>query len=109
MLSWILMIVVGFISPLIFLLIDKDKPFVYRHAAQGLSLCITLIPVYIGMLILGILLAFLGPLALLIVPLWLAVAVGVIVAVVMGAVNANKGLEFSPPISGAVCKALFKV
>ncbi|HRK22157.1 MAG TPA: DUF4870 domain-containing protein [Fimbriimonadaceae bacterium] len=109
MLSWILMIVIGFISPLIFFLIDKDKPFVYRHAAQGLAFCITLIPLYIVMFILGFILALAGPLALLMIPLYLALLVFVIYVVVMGAVNANKGLTFDPPISSQVCKMIFKL
>lgn len=109
MLSWILMIVIGFISPLIFLLIDKDKPFVYRHAAQGLSLCIALIPLYIVVFILSIVLAFAGPLALLAIPLYLAIFALVVYDVVMGAINANKGLPFDPPISSQICKMIFKV
>ena len=109
LLSWVLMFVIGFVSPLIFLLIDKDKPFVYRHAAQGLSLVITLIPVYIVIIILGIILAMAGPLALLIVPIYLVLACGVIYIVIMGAINANKGLPYDPPVSSQVCKAIFKV
>jgi uncharacterized membrane protein len=109
LLSWVLMIVIGFISPLIFLLISKDKPFVYRHAAQGLSLCITLIPIYIVMWIIIIILAMAGPLALLAIPLYLALFAFVIYVVVMGAINANKGLTFDPPVSSQVCKAIFKV
>jgi uncharacterized protein len=109
LLSWVLMIVIGFISPLIFLLIDKDKPFVYRHAAQGLALCIALIPIYIVLFILGFALAFAGPLALLMLPIWLVVGVGVLVIVVMGAIAANKGLPYDPPVTSQLAKALFKV
>lgn len=109
LLSWVLMIVVGFLSPLIFLLIDKDKPFVYRHAAMGLSLCILLVPLYILMFVLGFIMAMAGPLVLLMIPLWLAVAAGVIVCIVMGAINGNKGMTFDPPIVKDVCRAIFKV
>ena len=109
LLSWVLMFVCSFISPLIFFLIDKDKPFVHRHAAQGLSLVITLIPLYIVMFILGIVLAFAGPLALVMIPIWLVVAVGVLIVIIMGAINANKGLPYDPPVSSQVCKAIFKV
>lgn len=109
LLSWVLMFVISFISPLIFLLIDKDKPFVYRHAAQGLSLIITLIPVYIAMFILGFVLAFAGPLVILMIPVYLVVACGVLYVVIMGAIKANQGLEWEPPVSSQVCKAIFKV
>ena len=109
LLSWALMFVISFISPLIFLLIDKDKPFVYRHAAQGLSLIITLIPVYIVIFILAFVLAMAGPLVMIMIPVYLAVACGVLYVVIMGIVNANKGLPWDPPLSSQVCKALFKV
>jgi uncharacterized membrane protein len=104
------MIVIGFISPLIFLLIDKDKPFVYRHAAQGLAFCITLIPVYIVSWIVVFVLAMIfAPLALLAIPIYLGLLALVVYVIVMGAINANKGLPFDPPVSTAVAKALFKV
>lgn len=110
LLSWVLMIVISFISPLIFLLIDKDKPFVYRHAAQGLAFFITLIPIYIIMWIVVFVLAMVfAPLALLAIPIYLAIAVFGIYVLVMGAINANKGLPFDPPITSAVAKAIFKV
>jgi len=110
LLSWVLMIVIGFISPLIFLLIDKDKPFVYRHAAQGLAFCITLIPVYIVSWIVVFVLAMIfAPLALLAIPIYLGLLALVVYVIVMGAINANKGLPFDPPVSTAVAKALFKV
>ena len=109
LLSWALMFVISFVSPLIFLLMDKDKPFVYRHAAMGLSLVIALIPVYIVIFILAIILAMAGPLALLVLPLYLAVGVGVLYIVIMGIIKANNGLPWDPPVITQVCKAIFKV
>lgn len=109
LLSWILMIVIGFISPLIFLLIDKEKPFVYRHAAMGLSMCIAWIPIAIVLFILGFILALAGPLALLMIPIWLAVSIGSLILLVMGAIKGNNGEQYDPPIVSAVCKAVFKV
>lgn len=37
MLVWLLSIFIGFISPLIFMFVAKDKPFVYRNS----MLCLT--------------------------------------------------------------------
>lgn len=110
LLSWVLMIVIGFISPLIFFLIGKDKPFLYRHAAQGLAFCITLIPIYIVIWVIVFILAMVfAPLAILAIPIYLAIFVFVVYVVIMGAVNANKGLPFDPPVTSQVCKMLFKV
>ena len=110
LLSWVLMIVISIISPLIFLLIDKDKPFVYRHAAQGLAYCITVVVAAIALWIVVFVLAMIfAPLALIGIPIWLAIIALNIYVIVMGAINANKGLPFDPPVSTAVAKALFKV
>ncbi len=110
LLSWVLMIVVGFISPLIFFLIGKDKPFVYRHAAQGLAYCICVFGAAIVMWILVFVLALVfAPLAFLMLPVWLAVVVFNIYVIVMGAMNANKGLPYDPPVTSKVAASLFKV
>ena len=110
LLSWVLMIVIGFISPLIFLLIDKDKPFVHRHAAQGLAFCITLIPVYIlGWIVVFVLAMIFAPLALLAIPIYLGLGALVVYVVVMGAIHGNQGLPLDPPVSTAVAKALYKI
>jgi uncharacterized Tic20 family protein len=110
MLSRILMIVASFIPPLIFLLIDKDKPFVYRHAAQGLSYLISIIVLFIvAWIVVFVLMMVAAALGFLMIPLYLAIFVLNIYVIVMGAINANKGLPFDPPVTSAVCKALFKV
>jgi uncharacterized membrane protein len=110
LLSWVLMIVISFVSPLIFLLIDKDKPFVYRHAAQGLAYCIGVTVAAIVLWIIAFVLALVfAPLALLMIPIWIGIIVLNIYVIVMGAINANKGLPFDPPVTSAIARSLFKV
>jgi uncharacterized membrane protein len=95
---WVLAIFASLISPLIFFLIAKDKPFVYRHAAMGLALCIVnaIIMIVLFVTIVGALL----------VPL---VAIWNLVICIMGAMAANRGEEYTPPLVGGLAKSIFKV
>ena len=98
MLAWILSIPLGFISGLIFFLISKDKPFVYRHAAQALTLtlAVNIIMIVLVMTVVGIILApFVGLFGLIIC--------------IMAALAANKGEEYNPPITSGLAKSMFKI
>ena len=100
LLVWILSLFIGFISPLIFFFIAKDKPFVFHHAAQALTLSIVLTVLYI----VGFILIFLV-IGLLILPL---VGLAGLVLVIMGAIAANAGSRFEPPVTGNLSKSWFK-
>ncbi|MBC8064200.1 MAG: DUF4870 domain-containing protein [Chlorobia bacterium] len=110
LLSWLLMFVISFISPLIFFLIAKeDKPFVKQHAATGLTLVIVNVAAAVVIVILGIILAFAGPLALLILPIWGIYGLAVLALVIMGAIAGNAGSQFDPPLIGNLRRTIFKV
>jgi len=100
LLCWILGVFVSFIGPLIFFFIAKDKPFVYHHAAQALTFDIVMFVLFI---IAGVL-SCVGIGLILFPILWLAMlAVGI-----MGAIAANAGSRFEPPVSGNLAKSWFK-
>ena len=110
LLSWVLMFVVGFLSPLIFYFISTDKPFVKYHAAVGLSACITSLVVVIGIVILGVILGLISPSLLMLVGLlYMAFGLAMLAVVIMGAIAGNSGSKYEPPLVGAVAKAIFKV
>jgi len=97
LLCWVLSLFASFIAPLVFLLISKDKPFVYHHAAQCLSLAIvtTVIAIICIVTCVGmVLLPFLS--------------LAVLAVVIMGAIAANAGSHFDPPLTGKISKSLFK-
>lgn len=100
LLVWVLSLFIGFISPLIFFFIAKDKPFVFHHAAQALTFSIVMAVLWIVAFILMFLVigVFLMPL------LWLAS----LVIAIMGAIAANAGSRFEPPITGNLSKSWFK-
>jgi len=98
MLMWILSIPLGFISGLIFMLVAKDKPFVYRHAVQALTftLAINIVVVILIATVVGIIIfPFVGIFGL--------------VICIIAALAANKGEEYNPPITSGLCKSMFKI
>ncbi len=97
MLVWALGILT-WIVPLVFLLISKDKPFVYKNAAQCLVMqgAIFVLMMILIVTVVGILLA----------PLIFVVA---LVFGIMGAMAANRGEVYEPPVTGALAKNWFKV
>lgn len=108
LLCWLLMFVIGFISPLIFFFMATDKPFLKHHAATALTLVIVQIVVVIAIVVLGILLAFAGPLALLVLPIWGLFGLACLAVVIMGAIAGNSGSRFEPPLVGNLAKSWFK-
>ncbi len=89
MLVWLLAIFIGFISPLIFILIAKDKKFVYFHAAQ----CMTF---WLLGLVFAIVTCGIG---------------GILVTVVciIGLIKANSGEWWEPPVTGNLARNWFKL
>jgi uncharacterized protein len=97
-LLWVLTIFASFIPGLIFFLIGKDKPYVYRNAAMALTFSIVLIA-------LGIILSI-TVVGLILLPLvWV---LGLVIPI-MGAVAANKGEAFNPPVLPGLTEKIFKV
>lgn len=110
LLSWLLMFVISFISPLIFFIIAKEeKPFVKQHAATALTLVILNIGVTIALFIVGFILAFAGPLALIMLPIWGVYVLAILAIIVMGAIAGNAGSRFDPPVIGNLRRTIFKV
>lgn len=110
LLSWLLMFVVGFISPLIFYFISTDKPFVKYHASIGLSACIMSVVVVIAMVFLGIILGLISAgLALIVMLLYMAFGLAMLALIIMGAIAGNAGSTFQPPFVSTIAKAIFKV
>ena len=100
-LVWVLSIFFGFIPSLIFFLIAKDKPFVHRHAAMALTVTIVCtIGWVIGIVLTAVLIG------LLVLPV---VGIYALVVCIMGAMAANKGEEYNPPIAAGMAKAMFGV
>jgi uncharacterized membrane protein len=106
LLSWVLSIVIGFLSPLIFFLISKDKPFVKHHAASGLTMCILFFCVYVVFFVLALVV---GPLALVLFPIIGLMGLCALIFLVMGAIAANAGSRCDPPLIRTVREAIFKV
>lgn len=97
MLSWGLAIIAGFISPLIFYFVAKDKPFTYYHAAQGLAFHLVAL---VANIVIGAVTCGVG---------WIVVTVLAIIVSVMGIMKANNGELFVPPLTGGLAKSMFKV
>jgi uncharacterized membrane protein len=103
MLCWLLGIVIGIISPVIFMLVGKDKPFVYRNSMQCLTFHIMLIVVWIVCSILAVVTCGIGAILYLVPFAW-----GLIVSI-MGAVASNNGQVYEPMITSGLAKSWFKV
>ncbi len=100
-LVWVLSIFFGFVPSLIFYLIAKDKPFVHRHAAECLALTIvTAVGYFASMILMAVLIG------LLVLPV---VGIFHLVICIMGAMAANKGEEYNPPIVAGLAKSMFHV
>jgi uncharacterized membrane protein len=108
LLSWLLMFVISFISPLIFFFMAADKPFLKHHAATALTLVIVNIGISIALFILAFILALAGPLALLMLPIWGIYALAMLALIIMGAIAGNAGSRFEPPLIGNLAKSWFK-
>jgi uncharacterized membrane protein len=96
MLMWIISIFISVIVPLIFVLTQREKPFVYGHSAQALTFHLALLVV--GSVIAVVTCGF-GAIVFIF---------GIIVPIV-GAVKANRGESWDVPVSGGLSRKLFGV
>jgi uncharacterized protein len=96
MLCWLLSIIIGFISPIIFMLVGKDKPFVYANAMQCLTMMLVL---WVVLMIVTVVTCGIGA-VLFIIPLIFSI---------MGAMAAKDGKVYEPPVTGPLAKKWFNV
>lgn len=91
----------GWLGGLIFLLIEpyKNEKTVRFHAFQSIFFAAALIAVYIVLFIVGIILGVIH-LGILMIPLWLVIGVGVMVAWVVLMVKAYNNQIFKLPVIG---------
>jgi len=111
-LTWILMLLpcVGWIVPIVFYVIDKDKPFAQRHAAQALTLIITAVVTSIALYVLTIVSVFIfAPLAILFVIAMWGVGLFSLVVLIIGTIKASNSEPYDPPLTSVICKSMFKV
>jgi uncharacterized membrane protein len=101
MLCWLLAIFIGFISPIIFMIMDKDKPFVYRNAMQALTFQIGIFVLYMIAMVLVVVL-----IGALLIPV---VGILHVVFAILGTINANNGIVYEPPVTGPLAKKWFNV
>ena len=109
MLAHLLGIFTGFLGPLIIWLVKKDEmPFVNDQGKEALNFQITFILTMFGLIIAGIVLAFIPLLGMILVILIVlcevALSIGWLVLLIMATIAANKGLRYRYP----VCLRLIK-
>lgn len=110
MLVWLLSFVISIFSPIIFMMIAKDKPFVYRNAMLCLTQGIVVFGVAVASWILFFVLALIaGPVALLLFPVLGLIGIASLVLTIMGLIKANNGEHYDPPVIGNLTKQWFKV
>ena len=91
----------GWVSGLIFYLIEKDSRFVRFHAMQSILLNVSVIAVVIIFMIVNTVVAFIsGTLALLLGLLWFVLLLGFLALAIFCMVKAYQGQEFRLPIIG---------
>jgi uncharacterized membrane protein len=103
MLCWLLGIVIGVISPVIFMLVGKEKPFVYRNAMQCLTFHLCMIVVWIIVGVLAVVTCGIGAILYLVPFVWS------LIVSIMGAMASNSGNVYEPAITGGFAKSWFKV
>jgi uncharacterized membrane protein len=91
----------GWLGGLIFLLIEpyKNEKTVRFHAFQSIFFCVALIGVYILMFVLGFVLGMIH-LGILLIPIWLVLWLGIVVAWIILMVKAYGNQIFKLPIIG---------
>ena len=96
LLMWIISIFISVIVPLVFVLTQRDKRFVYGHSAQALTF-------HLALLVVGTVLTIVtcGIGAVLFI-------LGVIFPII-GAIKANNGEVWNVPITGGLARKLFGI
>jgi uncharacterized membrane protein len=108
MLNYLLSLFFPIVAPLVVFLVKKDtSKFTGFHALQALILQGGLVVLSIAMVILSTILGMLGPLALLAIPLWIAVWVLGLVAFVftiVAAIKSYSGEWYEIPVVGKIAR-----
>jgi uncharacterized protein len=88
----------GFVGPLIIMLIQGDKSaFVRRHAVEALNFQITLLLLSVAAVLAVVLTLGIG--AIIIAPLALIVAIVALILIIVAMVRANNGEDYRYPLS----------
>lgn len=98
-LMWILSIPAGFIPPVIFLIIDSNKGFVYKSSAQAI---VFMAAIWVAAFVLS-------PISCLLfgIPHVVLGVLGLAVPII-GAIQANAGKVYDVPITGQIARKWFK-
>ncbi len=93
MLSYLSMIIFGFLGPLVVYLVKKDEsPFVRFHGAMSLNLALSFTIYSTGLFIISVIAGNLsGLLFVLGLVIWVALSIAFLVYAIIGAVAANRG------------------
>ncbi len=100
MLAWVLSIPLRIVGPLIFIIIAKDKPFVFSHAIQCLMFDI------IVSVALAVFFTVTCGVGLILLPFLILAD---LIIVVLAVLNANNGLTYEPPVTGPPVKKWFNL
>ena len=100
-LSALVALVIGFVfvGPLIVYVLEKDDPYVRRHAAEALNFNISVtIYAVVGAIVLGVLILLVVGI-ILAIPLVLAAGIVWLVLVIVGGIRAGNGEDFRYPLT----------
>jgi len=103
MLNWLLGIFIGIISPVIFMLVGKEKPFIYRNAMQAMAFHICMLILWVIVGILSVVTCGIGVVLYVIPWIWS------LVVCILGAIAANNGTVYEPPLTAKFAQSWFKV
>ncbi len=110
LLVWVLSIFFGWLSSLIFFLTSKDKPGVYKCAAQALTwhICVFVAFIVVEVVSFAMTIAThgLGAIFFLLIPL---IGLASLIVSIMGAMAANNGTIYEPPVTGKFAQQWFKI
>ena len=102
LLCWVPLGPIPLIASIAFLVVDpyKQNKFIRFHAFQSLFFLGAAIAAYFALVILGTLLVFMGPLALLMIPIWVVVGIGLFGVTVFMCIKAFGNEKFKLPVIG---------
>ena len=91
----------GFLAPLVVMLVKPDRPFVRRHAVESLNFQISLLIYSVIGVVVGFLLVVLtlGVGALVVVPVAVVLGLLVLVVIILATVKANNGEDYRYPLT----------
>ena len=92
---------VGFLAPLVVMLVKSDRPFVRRHAVESLNFQISLL-IYA---VVGVIVAFLaglvtfGAALFVVIPVALVLGLAVLAVIIVATVKASQGEDYRYPLT----------